>query len=88
MTDPYETYGVSLTSPARDLVPVTPDDDADLAIVAKALLIHEAGDVEIVTDKGETRVIEDCLAGEVLTVRVRRVKAANTTSTKIYAYTD
>ena len=69
---------------ARDLVPVTPSDDDDLEVSARALRIGTGGTLRITTAKGNVRNtnVDD---GEVLLVQVTRVHATGTTATGIEA---
>lgn len=84
MRDPLATRSASTSGPATDIIPVTPNDTADLSEVAMALFIETGGTLRIVTRRGETRDIEvdDQL---LLPVAVRRVMATGTTATGVHA---
>lgn len=43
MIDPYEFHSLTLYSPARVMIEITPDDDNDLDRVCKALRIYNPG---------------------------------------------
>lgn len=89
MAQPYfpQSSG-DITQSAIDMVPITPDDDNDLAVTpARAFQVRgAAGDVEVVTKAGNTRVIPDVAVGERIDCQIVRVKAANTTATGIWVY--
>ena len=71
---------------ATDLIPVTPDDEADLAKAARALRVGSGGTLRVTTLAGNVRntSVED---GEVLLVAVSRVHATGTTASDIEAMT-
>lgn len=72
------------TFTAIDLVPVTPNDGADLVRYARGLRIGGAGTLRITTLSGNERNTS-VTAGEVLLVAARRVHATGTTATSIEA---
>lgn len=76
-----------ITSVASDLVPITPDDDNDLARPARAIRCKgngAAGTLRITTHAGEVRntYID---AGETLDVVAKRVHATGTSATGLEA---
>lgn len=84
MTNPFENRVSSLSGPARDLLPVTPNDSVDLAEVAVGLYVETGGTVSIVTVAGGTRSVS-VPDFSVLPVGVTRVRATGTTATGIHA---
>lgn len=87
-TNPFTGSGGNLSGLARDIVPVTPSDSADIVEGAVALGITcktAAGNVSIVTVEGNTRTYPIAV-GEVLPVGISRVRATGTTATGIWAY--
>lgn len=52
--DIFHGRALSPAGPATDIMPVTPNDAADLAITASALFIEIGGIIEIVTVRDET----------------------------------
>ena len=82
--DIFHGRALSPAGPATDIMPVTPNDGADLAITASALFIEIGGVIEIVTVRDETRSVT---VGDMmlLPVRVRRVLATGTTAQGIHA---
>jgi hypothetical protein len=78
----------SASAPARRLWTVTPDDDADLPAVAKALYLATGGDLRILAAGDATPVtLADHPAGYV-PVQVRRVLATGTTALDVVALGD
>jgi len=67
---------------AVDLVPITPDDDTDLARPARAIRCKNngtAGNVAFHTPNGVTRTT-DIVEGETILIQVKRVLATGTTA--------
>ena len=85
MQDDFETYTTSLTSPARDADPITPDDGADLAAVTRAIYVGSGGALQVQMVSGQTVTFENVLAGVVYPIRVARVMATGTTATGLVA---
>ena len=89
-TDTYAAFASSPSVPARRLQAVTPTDDADLPVAAKALFIGAAGDLKIVpvaSEDGAAVTLKNHPAGYVA-VQTRRVVATGTTATHIVALFD
>lgn len=87
-TNPFTSSGGNLSGFARDVAPVTPSDDDDIAPGSAALGIickGDAGNVSIVTVEGNTRTYP-IAAGETLPVGITRVRSTNTTATGIWAF--
>ena len=56
MTNPFRSHNGGLNAPAAKLVPITPDDDADLpGGVCRALLVGVAGSANLVDASGAER---------------------------------
>ena len=53
--NPFADRARSITGPATDAIPVTPDDNTDLSMVAIALYVETAGTLVVDTVAGETR---------------------------------
>ncbi len=83
--DKFSDYPTSLTAPARDAAPVSPDDAADLAVLPRALFVGQAGDVSARLAGGQSVVFRNVQAGSVLPVRAARVNATGTTAADILA---
>lgn len=84
MSNPFADRTPALSGPATDLLPVTPNDGADLTHVAVALYVVTGGTVVIDTVAGGTRSVVVPDFG-FLPVGVRRVRASGTTATGIHA---
>jgi hypothetical protein len=82
--NPFANRAASLSGPAVDALPVTPQDGADLPQVAVALYVETGGRLNLVTAKGETRslMVADF---SILPLGVRRVRATGTTATGVHA---
>ncbi|SMH54613.1 hypothetical protein [Maritimibacter sp. HL-12] len=82
--NPFANRAPSLSGPATDALPVTPEDSADLPYVALGLYVETGGEISLVTVAGETRsiVVADF---SILPVGVRQVRATGTTATGIHA---
>ncbi|MBE0454306.1 spike base protein, RCAP_Rcc01079 family [Roseovarius autotrophicus] len=79
MNDPFATRMPSLAGPARDILPVVPDDTSDLPAVAVALYVEQGGAVRITTATGAQRTL-NVADWSILPVGVRRVWATGTTA--------
>ena len=84
MSDPFENHNPGLESPATILVPVTPDDAADLTQPSRALNVATSGTVQVTTTAGTTATLY-IAAGIGFPVRALRVWASGTTATGITA---
>ncbi|MBU1346641.1 MAG: hypothetical protein KKA16_06775 [Alphaproteobacteria bacterium] len=88
--DIYAAFAPSPAAPARRIQAVTPADDADLPMLAKALFIGTAGDLKIVpvaSPDGEPVTLKNHPTGYVA-VQTRRVWATGTTAVDIVALFD
>lgn len=85
MADEFSTHSRTRDGPYDRAAAVTPDDNADLADVASALLVGGAGNAAVVTAGGDAVTLTGLLAGHVYRVRVKRVKSTGTTATNIVA---
>lgn len=84
MTNPFARRASSLHGPAADIQPVTPDDSADLPVVAIGLYVETGGTLLIVTVAGQQRTVE-LPYFTIFPVGVRRVAATGTTASGIHA---
>ena len=82
--NPFATRTLSTSGPATDALPVTPDDAADLSMVAIALYVETGGTIVVDTVAGGTRTI-GVADFSILPLGVRRVHATGTTATGIHA---
>lgn len=84
MTNPFSNRSLSLSGPATDIVPVTPDDATDLPDVAVALYVEQGGTISLTSVHGEARNVQ-VADFALLPVGVRRVAATGTTAAGIHA---
>ena len=82
-TDHFSGHGAGLESPATGLLPITPSDSNDLAMIPRALMVAEAGDVAVVMKDGSTGILPALQPGVPYPVRVRRVLVTGTEATGI-----
>jgi len=82
MSNPFAERSLATSSPARDIVPVTPSDNAEFPTVAAALYIENGGVLVITTERGQNRTIT-VTDFAILPVGVKQVHATNTTATGI-----
>ncbi|WP_439560488.1 spike base protein, RCAP_Rcc01079 family [Roseinatronobacter sp.] len=82
--NPFANRTGSLSGPATDALPVTPDDATDLPHIALALYVETGGEISVDTVRGETRslIVADFA---ILPIGVRRVRATGTTASGIHA---
>lgn len=84
MINPFSGRALSLSGPATDIAPITPNDTLDLAEAAVAIYIETGGSIRVTTVRGLVRdvVVPDA---SILPVGVKRVHAAGTSATGLYA---
>ena len=82
--NPFAHRARSIHGPATDALPVTPDDDVDLANVAIALYVEVGGAVVVDTVAGETRTLT-VADFSLLPLGTTRVRATGTTAAGIHA---
>lgn len=85
MPDIFENQADSLVSSAASAFAVTPHDSNELAMIPKALYIGGAGSLSVTLKNDSTPVTFQVLAGAILPIRPRLVRATGTTATGIVA---
>lgn len=70
-----------LTSPADNIVAITPSDSTDLVNVSRAIYVGGAGNLVVTPYGGGSNVTLAVVAGAVLPIRVSRVLSTGTTAT-------
>jgi hypothetical protein len=80
----YDPDAELASVPADQAAVVTPNDDADLDVTCRALLIGTAGDLRVTTRGGTTLTLPNVPVG-LLPLRVKRVFATSTTADDITA---
>lgn len=84
MTDKYQSFSNNLSSPATNAIEITPDDSNDLAQVTRAIYIGGSGNmVATLAEDSAAVTFVGLVAGSLLPLRVKRVKATDTTATNI-----
>ncbi|APX88895.1 hypothetical protein BV394_03420 [Brevirhabdus pacifica] len=83
MPDRYSSTFANLSSPAIDAFAITPDDATDLPEITRALYIGIGGDLSVVTKEGGSVTLVNLLAGTVLPIRVRAVRATGSTAQSV-----
>lgn len=82
--DSFSSFVDSPIAPASRCFSVVPSDDAELAVVTKALYVGSGGDVVLrAVDAVADVTFRNVSAGSTLDVRVRAVRAAGTTAADI-----
>lgn len=82
--DPFKNRVTALSGPARDALPVTPNDANDLPSVAIGLYVETGGVLSIVTVAGQMRTLA-VADFSIMPIGVRRVRATGTTAMGIHA---
>ena len=77
-TDLFENFPLAFTMPYNDGFAITKSDDDELAQVTRAIYVGGAGNISLVTEKGNTIVLNGALAGTILNIRAVKVLAATT----------
>lgn len=85
MTNPFSGRNPALAGPFVDIVPVTPDDSADLTNIGLGLYVETGGTIVFDTVSGQRRTV-DLADFSNLPVGVRRVLATGTTAIGIHAF--
>lgn len=72
-------------NPADYGTAITPSDSTDLSKNARALYVGSSGSVSVDFPDGSTIVFYGVMGGTILPIRVKRVRATDTTATNIIA---
>lgn len=83
-SNPFEYSADSVSSPARNCVPVVPNDASDLPLVTKALYVGTGGNIVLRSvDATADVTLANVPSGSVLPIRVRAIRATGTTASQI-----
>jgi len=82
--NPFAHRARSIHGPATDALPVTPNDGADLPVIAIGLYVESGGSVVVDTVAGETRTIA-VADFSIMPLGTVRVRATGTTAAGIHA---
>lgn len=84
MGDPYRSASRNITNPGEKAYAITPADDTELSDHCRALYVGGAGDVSVKLIGDDTPVtFSGVVAGSLLPLRVKEVRATGTTATNI-----
>lgn len=84
--DDFASNAEGLSTPVNDAAAVTPHDTNELTNVTRAVYVGGAGDLEVVMAGNDATVIfVGVPAGTFLPIRVKIIKAENTSATDILA---
>ena len=78
--DTFKKHTRSLTSPPEHAVAIQPQNDADLAVVTRALYVGTPGDVTVRMLDGGVVTLANVPGGSMLPLRVDRVLATGTSA--------
>lgn len=81
MPDVFSNLTEGMTSPADNLIAITPSDSTDLAQDSRAIYVGGAGNLVVTPAAGGSNVTLAVVAGSILPIRVRRVLSTGTTAT-------
>ncbi|MBI1495356.1 spike base protein, RCAP_Rcc01079 family [Halocynthiibacter styelae] len=85
MSNPFEGRSPNLSGPARDLLPVTPDDAADLPRICIGLYAEVGGAIVFTSETGAVRTVS-VSDFSILPVAARRVHASGTTASGLHGF--
>jgi hypothetical protein len=83
--DKQAQRGDTTDFPAKSLRAVTPNDTNELEYVAKALFIGTGGTLSLIAQEDTAAVSLTVVAGQIVPVRAKIVRATGTTATGIVA---
>jgi len=78
--DPFAGHVAGFDSPVRGGYAITPDDDADLPKVTRAVMVAEGGDLSVAMLDGTALVLPALVPGAIYPVRLTRVNSSGTTA--------
>jgi hypothetical protein len=81
MPDVFSNLTEGITSPADNLVAITPSDSTDLGNTSRAIYVGGAGNIVVTPAAGGSNVTLTVVAGAILPIRVSRVLSTGTTAT-------
>lgn len=83
--DTFSDTKATLTSPIEGGESVTPNDSAELTNVTRQLYVGTGGDIVVVTKDDTQLTFTNVQGGSLLDIRVKQVRATNTTASNILA---
>jgi len=86
MNNPFDGRAPNLSGPARDMLPITPSDVADLETLCIGLYAEGAGSITFTSERGGVRTI-NVPEFSIIPVAASRVHATGTTATGLHGFT-
>lgn len=84
MPDTFDNYkNIGLDSPAENGFSITPNDGADVAFITRKIYVGGAGNIALITKKGDTIIYVAVPVGTTLDVRASRVLSTGTSATNL-----
>lgn len=84
MTDKFLGQAYTLESPSQEIIAITPNDNADLSVFTRVIYVGVAGNISVIPLAGSTPVtFVGVQAGQLLPIRVKRVRSTGTTASSI-----
>lgn len=82
--DKFEHVADGLTAPAEETFAISPDDNAELPQITKAIYVGDGGDVTLRASRSDIdTVFRNLPTGAILDVRVSAVRATGTTASNL-----
>lgn len=78
--DLFQSYSPGLDSPPARAFAITPDDNTDLPVATRGLMVTSAGAVSVLTVAGDTATLPGLEPGVQYAIRAQRVLATGTTA--------
>lgn len=76
-------YGSNTVFSATRAETITTSDSLELSYVTRGIYVGTAGDVVVVTTNGDTATFKNAVAGSIIPIRAKQVKATNTTASNL-----
>ena len=84
MVDRFDSQIDSLSQPARHAFAITPHATEEIDPLPKAIYVGTGGDITLrAADSSADTVFRNVVAGQILDVRVRHIRASGTTAADI-----
>ncbi len=84
MADNFANVLPGIGDPAHDMFLITPDDTTEIAKLPQAVRFDSAGQVTLRASRSTADVVINVVAGEVIAVRPRFIRATGTTAIGIH----
>lgn len=83
--DTFSSLTSGLLDPCTNADAVTTSDTVDLTHVSRYIYVGGAGDITLVTSKGDTVLLKAVPIGAMLPIRASKIKLTGTTATNLVA---